>query len=118
MPGMRTSMITTSGLRRWASATALAPSDGLADHADVRRAREREPQAFADDLVVVDDQACDLVRPSRGIDAEIGVPGSHTGARAAPARLGLQTHAPAIADPVLARELGDRARSACVSARR
>ena len=35
---------------------------GLADHADVGRARERQPQAFADDLVVVDDQAGDLVR--------------------------------------------------------
>ena len=57
MPGIRTSMITTSGLRRSASSTAMAPSDGLADDADVRRAREREAQPFADDLVVVDDQA-------------------------------------------------------------
>src|SRR5207253_5516005 len=32
----------------------------LAYDADVRRAREREAQALADDLVVVDDQACDL----------------------------------------------------------
>ena len=34
---------------------------GLPDHADVRRAREREPQALPYDLVVVDDQAGDLV---------------------------------------------------------
>ena len=60
MPGMRTSMITTFGL------AALGERDGaravgrLADHADVRRTREREAQAFADDLVVVDDQAGDL----------------------------------------------------------
>ena len=53
IPGMRTSMITTSGLRRSASATALAPVRRLADHANMRRAREREAQAFADDLVVV-----------------------------------------------------------------
>src|SRR5271169_6551566 len=34
----------------------------LADHADVRRARQRQSQAFADDLVVVDDQTGDLLR--------------------------------------------------------
>ena len=34
---------------------------GLADDADVRRPREREPQSFAHDLVVVDDQRGDLV---------------------------------------------------------
>ena len=38
---------------------------GLADHADVRRARQRQPQAFAHDLVVVDDQAGDLVCAQR-----------------------------------------------------
>ena len=62
MPGMRTSMITTSGLRRSTSATALLAVGRLADHADVRRAREREPEPLADDLVVVDDQARDLLR--------------------------------------------------------
>ena len=34
---------------------------GLADDPDVRRARERQAQAFADDLVVVHDQAGDLL---------------------------------------------------------
>ena len=62
MPGMRTSMITTSGLRRSASSTARRAVGGLADDADVRRAREREAQALAHDLVVVDDQRGDLVR--------------------------------------------------------
>ncbi len=52
-------MITMSGRRRSASATAASPSDGLADHADVRRAGEREAQPLADDLVVVGDQAGD-----------------------------------------------------------
>ena len=33
---------------------------GLADDADVRRAQEREPQAFADDLVVVGEEDGDL----------------------------------------------------------
>ena len=33
----------------------------LADHADARRAREREAKALADDLVVVGDEAGDLV---------------------------------------------------------
>ena len=54
-------MITTSGLRRSASSTALGPVGCLADDADVRRAREREPEPFAHDLVVVDDQRRDLV---------------------------------------------------------
>ena len=61
MPGMRTSMITTSGRRRSASATARLAVGGLADDADVRRAAEREAEALAHDLVVVDDQAGDLV---------------------------------------------------------
>ena len=68
IPGMRTSMITTSGLRRSASATALAPSEASPIDADVRRAREREPEPFADDLVVVDDQAGDL-----GLSVGVGV---------------------------------------------
>ena len=40
---------------------------GLADHADVWRARQRQPQAFAHDLVIVDDQTGDLVcaQPAR-----------------------------------------------------
>ena len=33
----------------------------LADHADVRRAAQRKPKSLADDLVVVDDQAGDLL---------------------------------------------------------
>jgi len=37
---------------------------GLADHPDVRRAGEREPQSLAHDLVVVGDQAGDLVHQS------------------------------------------------------
>ena len=39
---------------------------GLADDADVRRAREREPEPLAHDLVVVDDQGRDLVRHVTG----------------------------------------------------
>ena len=39
---------------------------GLADHADVRRAGEGQAQAFAHDLVVVDDQAGDLVETATG----------------------------------------------------
>ena len=61
MSGIRRSMITTSGRRRSASATADAPSGGLADHADPRRAGEREAESFADDLVVVRDETGDLV---------------------------------------------------------
>ena len=45
---------------------------GLADDADVRRAREREPEALADDLVVVDDQRRDLVRHVRGDCMRVG----------------------------------------------
>jgi hypothetical protein len=37
----------------------------LADHADVRRARKGQPQAFAHHLVVVDDQTGDLVGAQR-----------------------------------------------------
>ena len=33
----------------------------LADHADARRAGEREAESFADDLVVVGDEAGDLI---------------------------------------------------------
>ena len=39
----------------------------LTDHADVRRAGERQAQALAHDLVVVDDQAGDLVRHGWGL---------------------------------------------------
>ena len=38
----------------------------LPDHADPGRPRERQPQAFADDLVVVDDQTGDLWLAHRG----------------------------------------------------
>ena len=71
MPGMRTSMITTSGLRRSASAIALAPSEA----SPITRmcgARESDRRAFAHDLMVVDDQTGDLGRvhpPSDSIAA-------------------------------------------------
>src|SRR5712691_1767105 len=60
---------------------------GLADHADVRRTREREPEPFSDDLVVVDDQAGDLgggghpVRIVRRYTASDSCSGSGGGAR-------------------------------------
>ena len=99
MPGMRTSMITTSGLRRSTSATALLAVGRLADHADVRRAREREPKPLADDLVVVDDQARDLLRHAR--DHRVGCWPSHAPAPAArpPAAARARTPPP-VADAV------------------
>ena len=53
-------MITTSGRRRSASATAPAPSEASPITRMCGGAGEREAQALADDLVVVDDQAGDL----------------------------------------------------------
>ena len=67
MPGMRTSMITTSGRRRTRERDRARAVGRLADDADVRRAREREAQSLADDLVVVDDQHGDLVRHGAAI---------------------------------------------------
>src|ERR671931_359337 len=82
---------------------------GLADDADMRRTLERKPQAFADDLVVVHDQARDLVASlpvfRQGLsdcmreiggwsDREGELLGDHR-------RLGLQAHAAAVADAVL-----------------
>ena len=57
MPGMRTSMITTSGLRRSRELDRRRAVGRLADDADVWRSRERQAQPLAHDLVVVDDQA-------------------------------------------------------------
>ncbi len=61
IPGMRTSMITTFGRRRSATATAPAPSDASPTTRMCGGAREREPESLADDFVVVGDQAGDLV---------------------------------------------------------
>ena len=60
MSGMRRSMITTSGRRLSVERDRGRAVARLADHAHLRRAREREPKALADDLVVVGDQAGDL----------------------------------------------------------
>ena len=77
---------------------------GLADHADVRRAREREAQPFAHDLVVVDDQARDLFWHRRDeCMSRIGAQtcsASWTGSGG-----GASCTLPAVADAVLAREL-------------
>ena len=54
-------MITTSGRRRSASATAALAVGGLADRRGCAAPREREAQPFAYDLVVVRDEAGDLV---------------------------------------------------------
>ena len=81
-------MITTFGrapLRERHRARAVGR---LADHADVRGAREREPQAFADDLVVVDDQARDLggaVGGSRRADDQLAAARRSAKAARAPA---------------------------------
>src|SRR6476620_9806677 len=54
VPGMRTSMITPFGRRHRGAAVG-----GLADHADVLRAGQREAEAFAYHLMVIDDQTRD-----------------------------------------------------------
>ena len=45
----------------------------LTDHAHVRRARERQPQALPHDLMVVDDQARDLLRHRQKCIPEVGL---------------------------------------------
>ena len=54
-------MITTSGRRRSAKRHGGRAVGGLADHTDPRRARQGEAKALAHDLVVVRDEAGDLV---------------------------------------------------------
>ena len=53
-------MITTSGRRRSVSDDGRLAVARLAHDADVRRAQQREAQAFADDLVIVGDENRDL----------------------------------------------------------
>ena len=97
---------------------------GLADDADVRRAREREAQPFAHDLVVVDDQAGDLVGHRgtsvlRGIGsqtASVSCSGSGGGASGVAAggrgrRARAQARAPARAPGRPPRGAGRRARA-------
>ena len=65
-------MITTCGRRRSTSATAPAPSEA----SPITRtcgARESEPEALADDLVVVDDQAGDLFGHRREVYSGVGL---------------------------------------------
>ena len=59
MPGIRMSMITTSGLRRSAREMAPSPSDA-SPMTRMCGDREREAQSLSDDLVVVGDEAGDL----------------------------------------------------------
>ena len=54
-------MITTSGRRRSAKRHGGGAVGGLADHTDPRRARQGEAKALAHDLVVVRDEARDLI---------------------------------------------------------
>jgi hypothetical protein len=51
MPGIRTSMITTSGCRPQLHLDRALPAGGLADDANVRRAEQREGEALAHDLI-------------------------------------------------------------------
>ncbi len=74
MSGMRRSMITTSGRRRSVSATADAPSDAspITRIRGERESARRRP--FADDLVVVRDQAGDLIGHAGFYEALRAVP--------------------------------------------
>ena len=57
MSGMRRSMITTSGRRRSASATAVSPSVASPITRMCGEREQREAKPLADDLVVVGDEA-------------------------------------------------------------
>ena len=77
-------MITTCGPAALDERDRTGAVGGLADHPDVRRAREREAQALAHDLVVIDDQACDLFGHRR--ELYVANPALTRAARAEPAR--------------------------------
>ena len=81
---------------------------GFADDPDVRRPRERKPEALADDLVVVDDQRRDLVRHLRRFYARSGADLKRGQQRELfGLRRGCEPDAAPVADPVRARQLAD-----------
>jgi hypothetical protein len=114
MPGMRTSMITTSGRRRSASATALAPSDAspITRMCGARESDSRSPSRTTSWSSTIRQVI------SAGVDTVQDCIPAIRSALAARARRRARADAARVADPVLARELETSLRSGFSGRRR